>query len=741
MGRKTFPRWGIPRFAFGILLLSVPLLDFDTVQSLIAEDVPIIVALAGLIGMWRLVVHLRPQCQSPFVGAPGAVLGILACWSIWPGHLGRGLVNAISFGALASIWLALGVHLVWTSLSSVWYTCRKLVRFIRMTLRNAFGVSRASETVTSDRSRVVRRYRKEMIDNDHRPPNYYVITLVHGTWAPDATWIQPGSKLRIRLEQHLGQKTVFSPYTWAGSNSYEARLRAGADLRQHLLQLCETHPDAEHYVVAHSHGGNVALYALRDAQLAQRISGVITMCTPFLTTRARKITPTMKLLGLIVPLCAIGVIFVTFAYTLFLILGSKSNWEFKRFVILVYGIPLIVIPIFEIVTWRIIRKFFNKVLPEWLRKKQKKIIRRLSLVDDARVDLLCGYVTFDEAGLAIDAAHRVGELFHISFEFLASLMRLGFASAMIMICVGMVLDWVHGSRSEVSSTVFSASWIALICIAFLSLGIQLANLFVPKVLRGYVFGQETWLDNLLVDIRPARCPIGRGLSVASLAVPVDSSGLRHSSIYTSRFFLDSIACWIKFGFTDAEVILPSGANPERAGVRPHTAVAFACVLLFWLSQVPSYRSLLYDADLSPQWEKRHPELVGHKTNSTIVRTGSMTVQMLDQVDTIFSVPNRPYCELSGVVRGKESDDRPTMILKYPTGEVVTYEDRNYWVVAAALSAAGQYTLSVSQPDLAIWHQHTIGVNLEAVCWDRKPGVPIAARPPGITPDPAMFFVF
>jgi hypothetical protein len=49
-------------------------------------------------------------------------------------------------------------------------------------------------------------------------------------------------------------------------------------------------PTSLHFIVAHSHGGMVALYALRDQALAAKIDGLITLSTPFLVRRDRNLS-------------------------------------------------------------------------------------------------------------------------------------------------------------------------------------------------------------------------------------------------------------------------------------------------------------------------------------------------------------------------------------------------------------------------------------------------------------------
>lgn len=115
----------------------------------------------------------------------------------------------------------------------------------------------------------------------------YVITLVHGTWARDAPWTQESSLLCQTLCKLLPEPVKLERFLWSGQNSHRARREAGYRLEHHLRRLVAKYPSAEHYVVCHSHGGNVALYALRDEGLQKRLAGVVCLSTPFLNFSER----------------------------------------------------------------------------------------------------------------------------------------------------------------------------------------------------------------------------------------------------------------------------------------------------------------------------------------------------------------------------------------------------------------------------------------------------------------------
>jgi len=123
-----------------------------------------------------------------------------------------------------------------------------------------------------------------------------VITLVHGTWgrgiiwpSGDAPWTTDASTLCRSLRERLGPDTVFRRFRWSGSNSHSARLKASHELRDFLQEGLTGQPDATHIVVAHSHGGNVALMALGDANLRERFAGVACLATPFIAARDRNL--------------------------------------------------------------------------------------------------------------------------------------------------------------------------------------------------------------------------------------------------------------------------------------------------------------------------------------------------------------------------------------------------------------------------------------------------------------------
>lgn len=103
-----------------------------------------------------------------------------------------------------------------------------------------------------------------------------VVTLVHGTWgrgmfcpSGDAPWTTEESTLckSLKAPEHLGPSTIFRRFRWSGKNRHKARSKAANELHDYLARNFNSWPKAKHFVVAHSHGGNIALYAMNDANL------------------------------------------------------------------------------------------------------------------------------------------------------------------------------------------------------------------------------------------------------------------------------------------------------------------------------------------------------------------------------------------------------------------------------------------------------------------------------------------
>ena len=146
-------------------------------------------------------------------------------------------------------------------------------------------------------------------------PHRLLITLVHGTWPrgffprivrfkqrvrelarrqrrdPPPFWFEECSPFLARLSTELGDFSYkIKPLLWSGENSIFRRDKAAQVLAEHLSAEHAENPQATQLVIAHSHGGNIALRALHHLHQrdASRSCGaemptplVVTLATPF----------------------------------------------------------------------------------------------------------------------------------------------------------------------------------------------------------------------------------------------------------------------------------------------------------------------------------------------------------------------------------------------------------------------------------------------------------------------------
>ena len=110
----------------------------------------------------------------------------------------------------------------------------------------------------------------------------HCVVLVHGTWAPDSEWTKDISPLYAQLIGSLDVDIL--TFTWSGKNSQRSRYEASIELARFLESSRLARYSGIH-LIAHSHGGNIAI---RAAYIAERkTSSIITFATPFILGRSR----------------------------------------------------------------------------------------------------------------------------------------------------------------------------------------------------------------------------------------------------------------------------------------------------------------------------------------------------------------------------------------------------------------------------------------------------------------------
>lgn len=87
----------------------------------------------------------------------------------------------------------------------------------------------------------------------------------------------------LRWFEDRGVHATVAPFRWSGRNSVAARQTAATALLKHIDHLRSSQPEAALHVVAHSHGGSVFAYALKERPaLRERIDGFVALATPWI---------------------------------------------------------------------------------------------------------------------------------------------------------------------------------------------------------------------------------------------------------------------------------------------------------------------------------------------------------------------------------------------------------------------------------------------------------------------------
>lgn len=130
-------------------------------------------------------------------------------------------------------------------------------------------------------------------------PRPAIVYLVHGTWGRG---IRPGKTVFGRPRREPAWSDVGSPFStalhaalsesgfvptlrsvnWSGSNSFMERDREARILGKLLDDDDAQNPAALQLVIAHSHGGNIALDAIRHYRLSETDVHLVTLATPYI---------------------------------------------------------------------------------------------------------------------------------------------------------------------------------------------------------------------------------------------------------------------------------------------------------------------------------------------------------------------------------------------------------------------------------------------------------------------------
>jgi hypothetical protein len=114
-----------------------------------------------------------------------------------------------------------------------------------------------------------------------------VMWLAPASQCDQRRWFESGSEFERDLVRRSGLDVVFHHFLWSGCNGFADRADAARSLRAALRESARKHPGVPQVVLAHSHGGTVAVKALdtrdesRGGGETPNVRALLTLGTPF----------------------------------------------------------------------------------------------------------------------------------------------------------------------------------------------------------------------------------------------------------------------------------------------------------------------------------------------------------------------------------------------------------------------------------------------------------------------------
>jgi hypothetical protein len=405
----------------------------------------------------------------------------------------------------------------------------------------------------------------------------FVIYLVHGTWSATARWISHRSNFSERLSTRLEGSLLLDRVRWSGKNSLTAREQATHKLRLELQERLAQFPNSIHVIIAHSHGGNIALQAISEGNLHSSV-GLVCLSTPFLNVRRRRIPNiTEELVGWgIFGLATLATYPVMTRWSkahnfpLWLKTNPWVSWaDLKADDVLVSPLVLLLL---------CLRFLFVRY-----RKKAEALWDTLHYEVHAETMLKILRTRGDEASAALSVYHLVSWLIATAISSVAAvvtavqesrfvkrlprslylwsskwktsgtLKKAGiFFANCVMVCAALYCFAVVSPAVGMSALIFLMSYFAILYLIPILAGMLVGTVFsvvlIPFALFGALsFGLDALIAALIYEITAEVTPEGTW-SVSLL--PISNEGfirnrLMHSVLYDDFVAIDEIAGWIK----------------------------------------------------------------------------------------------------------------------------------------------------------------------------------------------------
>lgn len=402
-----------------------------------------------------------------------------------------------------------------------------------------------------------------------------VVTLIHGTFARDATWTEETSPLCKALARASNGKIRVERFGWSGGFWFKDRVDSAEELRLFINRQRLQHKGIPLLIVGHSHGGSVLAYLLkRNPDVTKTIAGAAFLATPFIDARARPDWPlvaratlvamSMCLLVLVTSLTLFGMTKV--GASDYRYLGGLIFWIwFITYIVMLVVVTLLARHLKRVSMARLADSLSCSHLPaghylflrctgdeamsalsaaqffSWLMSLIiSSIVRLGSPLRDSRYPNVSvffllvtlalvpwgGIIPMLVSNKYLEATDSVGPMWWIT-EMLAALVSFGWLIGPVATC-GAVLFLV--------ALMFSILWVLCSCVCCL----------------GHIsFGRFSFGTTMFIDLAVDAVPVGEHELIRLPWSDVPSGSLFHSSPYQSTLAIETLVNWVKSVLPDS----------------------------------------------------------------------------------------------------------------------------------------------------------------------------------------------
>jgi hypothetical protein len=383
------------------------------------------------------------------------------------------------------------------------------------------------------------------------------VTLVHGTFARGAAWTRPDSAMRTEWPTSPERPVVFTVFEWSGENSHEARQTAASDLAAHLRKVAAAHKDAAHLVIAHSHGGNVALAAMAQEEVRSRVAAIACLNTPFISCEARSLVPAVIALLACNPFVwlMLGTPVVLERYLI-----PRYPGQFMKAVLIGSGLMIAAAIPAALAGFRI-WGLSERVLAA-IEGYQRRRADAFRGPDHSRVRIFPATVKRDEAYRYLSTLDRLTNATASGLLVSKGLFFGGIGLYLIAGSGGFLTDFNWFPSLTRAALMLSRFALYLAAAGFAAFVLSVILMTIAgMLLRGHRYGYgEALGDSLLLHIGVTAYPPG-GSPADVRVFDGESAGLHHSALYGSAALVRALADWFQaVPGRDSSGVTP-GASP------------------------------------------------------------------------------------------------------------------------------------------------------------------------------------